>query len=118
MKSKIVPCVLTAIVCIFCTLWFVKPSEVIDDTAFEELRLEIETLQDILDDLAIERDSLMELSNNIEKQIIVIREEHEKVFNGIVEFSAYEHMEFFSEYLSKNVERLYSRINAGTAKDS
>lgn len=115
MKSNWTLCILVGVVCILGTLWITSsPSKQVVDTGYRELVAEMDSMRIVIEDLELKQDSLIRISNNIEKEIIIVKEYYEKEFNGIVDFSVYEHIEFFTEYLSKNGERLYRRINGGT----
>lgn len=124
MSKKWVSYLLVALVCIVATIvlmdYFYVPKDkgLRTEEEYRELVLDIDSLSSHIDNITKERDSLSLVIDTAKSKVVIIEEKYEKDYIDITNQSIRDDIEFFSNYLSQNDERLSDSNNSSSAKEN
>lgn len=124
MSKYWVSCLLVALVCIVATIvlmdYFYVPKDkgLRTEEEYRELVLDIDSLSSHIDNITKERDSLSLVIDTAKSKVVIIEKKYEKDYIDITNQSIRDDIEFFSNYLSQNDERLSNSNNSSSAKEN
>lgn len=119
-----VSCLLVALVCIVATIvlmdkfYVPKDKGLRTEEEYRELMLDIDSLSSHIDNITKERDSLSLVIDTAKSKVVIIEKKYEKDYIDITNQSIRDDIEFFSNYLSQNDERLSNSNNSSSAKEN
>lgn len=124
MSKNWVSCLLVALVCIVATIvlmdkfYVPKDKGLRTEEEYRELVLDIDSLSSHIDNITKERDSLSLVIDTAKSKVVIIEKKYEKDYIDITNQSIRDDIEFFSNYLSQNDERLSNSNNSSSAKEN